>query len=224
MNNSMRWDRNYADVLSFAEEEGHLNLPTTNRETRRLSTWLKRQKKRARMPDCQKEKLVALLKLYEFNQQSQVEHEWEVWISMYKKLLAHYEKYGDFVVPIDDDKTLKTWILYQRQRAKQGRLPDERRKKLAEINFTFECNSKRKETSFSAQQIMQWDTMYEQLAEFSRSHGHCVVPCHYEANLRLGHWVNKQRSDFNKEIMGRDRKELLDQMGFAWTMKGNSRR
>jgi hypothetical protein len=224
MNNAMRWDRNYADVLSFAEEQGHLNLPPTNRESRRLSKWLRRQKERARMPNCQKEKFVALLKLYELNQQSQEEHEREVWNSMYKKLLAHYEKYGTFVVPIDDDKTLHTWILYQRQRAKIGRLPEERRKKLAEIDFNFEGNSKRKETSFSAKQIMQWDTMYEQLAEFSRSHGHCVVPCHYDANLRLGHWVNKQRSDFNKKIMGRERIELLDQLGFTWTMKGNSRR
>jgi hypothetical protein len=172
----MRWDHNYADVLSFAKEQGHLNLPSTNRETRRLSTWLRRQKKRAHMPNCQKEKFVALLKLYELNQQSHVEHEWEVWNTMYKKLLAHYEKYRDFVVPIDDDKTLHTWILYQRHRAKQGRLTEERRKKLVVIDFEFECNSKREETSFSAKQIMQWDTMYEQLAEFSRSHGHCVVP------------------------------------------------
>jgi hypothetical protein len=160
------------------------------------------------------------LKLYEPNQQSQA----EVWNSMYNKLLAQYEKCGDLVVPIDDDKPLHTWILYQRQSAKLGRLPEERRNKLAEIDFDFKGNSKRKETSFSAKQIMQWDTMYEQLAEFSRSHGHCVVPCHYEANLRLGHWVNKQRSDFNKEIMGRERIELLDQLGFTWTMKGNSRR
>jgi hypothetical protein len=66
--------------------------------------------------------------------------------------------------------------------------------------------------------------MYGQLAEFSRSHDHCVVPCHYEANLPLGHWVRNQRSDFNKDIMDLKRKERLDQLGFTWAMKGNSRR
>jgi hypothetical protein len=224
MNNSMRWDRNYALVLSFAKEQGHLNLPSTNRETRRLATWLRRQKQRAQMPNYQKEKFVALLTQYELNQQSRLENEREAWDSMYKKLLAHYEKYGDFVVPIGDDKTLHKWILYQRQRAKQDRLPEERRKKLVEIDFEFKCNSKHKETSFSAIQIMQWDTMYEQLAEFSRSHGHCVVPCKYDDNFRLGHWVIKQRHDSNKGIMDPDRKELLDQLGFTWTMEGNCRR
>jgi hypothetical protein len=206
MNNSMRWDRNYAIVLSFAKEHGHLNLPYTNRDSRRLSIWLRRQKKRTQMPDCQKEKFGALMNLYELNQQSQEEREREAWD------------------PIDDDKTLHTWILYQRQRAKQGRLLEERRKKLVEIDFKFACNSKRKETSFSAKQVTQWKTMYEQLAEYSRTHGDCMVPCIYEANLRLGQWVQKQRYDFTKKIMNLERKELLDQLGFAWNVEGNSRR
>jgi hypothetical protein len=50
-----------------------------------------------------------------------------------------------------------------------------------------------------AQQIMQWDTMYEQLQSSPISWS-LRGPCH-EANC-LGHWVNKQRSDFYKEIMG----------------------
>jgi hypothetical protein len=74
---------------------------------------------------------------------------------MYKKLLPHYRKYGDLVVPIDDDKTLHKWMLYQRQSAKQDRLLEERRKKLVEIDFECECNSKRKETSFSSKQMIQ---------------------------------------------------------------------
>jgi hypothetical protein len=224
INNSMRWDRNYADVLSFAKEHGHLNLPSTSRETRRLTAWLQGQKKRVRMPNCQKEKFAELLALYELNQQSKLERELAAWDRMYKKLVAHYKKYGDFVVRIDDDKTLHKWINYQRQSAKQDRLPEERRNLLVAIDFEFECIAKRKEKSFSAKQIMQWDTMYGQLAEFSRSHDHCVVPCHYEANLPLGHWVRNQRSDFNKDIMDLKRKERLDQLGFTWAMKGNSRR
>jgi hypothetical protein len=176
------------------------------------------------MLNCQKEKFVALLTRYKLNQQSKLERECEAWDSMYKKLLAHYEKYGDFVVPIGDDKTLHKWINYQRQSAKHGRLPEERRKKLVEIDFEFgRCNTKRKETGFSAKQIMQWDKMYEQLAEFFRSHGHCVVPCNYEANPPLGHWVKKQRHDFKKGIMDRERRELLDQLGFTWTAAGQRR-
>jgi hypothetical protein len=216
MNNAMRWDRNYASVLSFAKEQGHLNLPSTNRETRRLLNWLRGQKKRVRMPNCQKEKFVGLLTLYEFNQQSQVEHAREVWDTMFNKLLAHCETYCDFVVPIDDDKTLKAWIHYQRQRAKQGKLPEERRKKLVEIDFEFECNSKRKETSFSAKQIMQWDTIYEQLAEFSQSHGHCVVPCHYEANLRLGRWVKNNAMISRKTSWTESAKSLWT----SWALPG----
>jgi hypothetical protein len=39
-----QWDRSYAAVFSFKNKHGHLQLPScSNRETRRLLTWLGRQ-------------------------------------------------------------------------------------------------------------------------------------------------------------------------------------
>jgi hypothetical protein len=215
-----QWDRNYAAVLSFAKKHGHLKLPSSNSETRRLLTWLGRQKNRIQMPNYQKEKWTALLEAYNVNQQPREEQVREAWDIMYKTLLAHRETYGDFVVSIEDDKSLHTWILYQCQRAREGTLPDDRRKKLESIDFVFQYNLKRnKETSFTAKQVKLWDERYDQLAEFTHTHGHCLVPFKYDANRPLlGNWVSKQRRDFVKGIMDPiGRKDRLDQLGFAWT-------
>jgi hypothetical protein len=85
-------------------------------------------------------------------------------------------------------------------------------------------NAKRKETSFTAKQVQQWDARYDQLAEFTHTHGHCLVPFKDDANLPLGNWVSKQCRDFVKGIMDPGRKQRLDQLGFAWTLEGDSQK
>jgi uncharacterized protein YecA (UPF0149 family) len=87
---------------------------------------------------------------------------------MYIKLRTFHETTGHFVVPMEVDKTLNKWIVYQRQRARIGKLSKERREKLEAIDFEFQCYSKHKETTFSASQVKQWEAMYEQLVKFHR--------------------------------------------------------
>jgi isopenicillin N synthase-like dioxygenase len=139
------------------------------------------------MPDYQKGEWTALREACNVNQQPREEKEREAWDRMYKQLLAHRETHGDFVISIEDNKSLTTWMLYQRQRAREGILPDERRKKLESINFVFQYNNaKRTETSFTAKQDQQWHARYDQLAELANSHGRCLVPFKYDANCPIG--------------------------------------
>jgi hypothetical protein len=62
----------------------------------------------------------------------------------------------------------------------------------------------------------QWNMKYEQLVEFKRKNGHCVVPAKYEQDKSLGIWVRTQRIANNNNTIGFDRKEELDRIGFAW--------
>jgi hypothetical protein len=43
--------------------------------------------------------------------------------------------------------------------------------------------------------------MFE-LEDFQRKHGHCLVPKRYQSNPSLGNWVNKQRQNYRKFLMG----------------------
>jgi hypothetical protein len=219
---SEQWDLNYAAVLSYAKEKGHLKLPSSNHETRRLANWLRLQSYRAHIPSCQREKLNALEPYRDM--QTREEKEWKAWNEKYTQLRTFHEKEGHFVVPMAVDKSLHKWILYQRQREKHGKLLDERRKMLLSIDFKFQCNAKHKEQSFTARQIKEWDAMYVQLVDFQRSHNHCRVPYNYDDNRTLGYWVGTQRRDLKKGIMDPGRKGRLDQLGFTWTVEGNSRR
>jgi hypothetical protein len=62
----------------------------------------------------------------------------------------------------------------------------------------------------------QWNMKYQQLVEFKRMKGHCMVPRRYEQNKSLGIWVTTQRTIHNNTTMRLDRKMLLDEIGFVW--------
>jgi hypothetical protein len=221
-NNTEQWNRNYKDVLTFAEAHGHLKIPSNNHEMRRLAAWLGIQSKRVNIPSCQSKKLKALEPYRDMR--SRGEREKDIWNEMYGKLRTFHDATGHFVVPMDVDKSLNKWIVYQRQRARIGKLSEERREKLEVIDFEFQCYGKKKETSFSAGQVKQWETMYEQLVEFHRHHNHYRVPYQYDKNPTLGHWVSKHRVEFKNGVLDPGRKARLDRLGFAWTLKGVSRR
>lgn len=72
-----------------------------------------------------------------------------------------------------------------------------------------------------------WNAHYDDLCEFHRAHGHCVVP---RSNGRLGAWVKKQRIEYKKyiqdsttrraqTILTEDRVKKLDDVGFVWDVR-----
>jgi hypothetical protein len=63
-----------------------------------------------------------------------------------------------------------------------------------------------------------WHTQYEKLVEFKRKNGNCLVPTKYKQDKSLGLWVCKQRTRHTTKTMRLDRKELLDELGFAWSL------
>jgi hypothetical protein len=66
-----------------------------------------------------------------------------------------------------------------------------------------------------------WHQQYEQLVEFQRTNGHCLVPIKkYEQDKSLGLWVMNQRNVHKNNTMRPDREGLLDEIGFAWKAEG----
>jgi hypothetical protein len=63
----------------------------------------------------------------------------------------------------------------------------------------------------------QWDMQYEQLVEFKRHNGLCMVPLTDKQEKVMGYWVSRQRSIYKNNKMRVDRKNRLDEIGFAWT-------
>lgn len=93
-----------------------------------------------------------------------------------------------------------------------GRLTDERIRRLDELGFVWSIRD-------------DWQKHYDELKEYKKKHGHCNVPSRYSENRRLGIWVSSMRAAYKKADPGRsapltqDRIDLLNQLGFTWTIR-----
>lgn len=81
-------------------------------------------------------------------------------------------------------------LLLDDRNNKAKRLTQERKLKLDELGFVWSLRSKRIED--------HWDQMFRQLLSYKEQYGDCLVPSRYEANLKLGKWVETQRYEYTK--------------------------
>jgi hypothetical protein len=65
----------------------------------------------------------------------------------------------------------------------------------------------------------KWYMKYEQLVDFKRKRGHCMVPSRYEQDKALAEWVVKQRFIHKNDKIRPDRKTILDEIGFVWKVE-----
>jgi hypothetical protein len=70
----------------------------------------------------------------------------------------------------------------------------------------------------------KWNMQHEKLVEYKRKTGDCVVPQSYKVDKSLGVWVNKQRVYHKNNKLRLDRKERLDEIGFAWKVDSTAAR
>ena len=143
------------------------------------------------------------------------------WFRFYLKLEKYHTKHGNCLVPVLYNKRPKLgkWVKYQRQqfkRYKQGKKPyynlDARRvAQLDRLDFEEDANE------------AVWRNRYEELGDYSKFHGDCMVPRNYSENPELGIWVMLQRREYKRRKEGKrnryfteERIRLLEEIGFDW--------
>jgi hypothetical protein len=127
------------------------------------------------------------------------------WSTRYNELVAYKEKHGHCSVP-SNERSLVTWIKHQRADYASGKMSKDRIKMLNAIDFGWGSVKKRKVVS----EPVSWSTRYNELVAYREKHGHCNVP----TNLPLARWICMMRSNYNKDKLSKNRKELLDKIGF----------
>jgi len=159
------------------------------------------------------------------------------WEESYELLLSYKEEHGHTNVP-QSEKPLGTWVNSQRiEHAKYLRwIEPECNEDNTELPKT-SMNSRRKKLLDDVGFVWDavghtWITRYEELCDFRREHGHCVVP---RSNGRLGAWVEKMRIEYKKyntlltleksnnskikTILTQDRVQKLNDIDFVWNVR-----
>lgn len=82
------------------------------------------------------------------------------------------------------------------------------------------------EKRFRSYQTGQWAEKFDELVEYRKLHGHCLVPHTFKENLPLARWVKRQRYQYKLLQEGKastmtcERVAALEGIGFVWDSQG----
>ena len=71
----------------------------------------------------------------------------------------------------------------------------------------------------------KWEERFEELKDYRKKYGNCLVPRNYQQNKRLATWINKQRVHYNEFQKGehakitKERIAKLKSLGFVWEVR-----
>jgi hypothetical protein len=139
------------------------------------------------------------------------------WLQQYEHLVEFKRQNGHCMVPsrFEQNKSLGKWVSTQRSSHTNDLMLQDRKDLLDKIGFAWKSDGAHK----NKPDDKLWHQQCEKLVEFKRNEGHCMVPRRYEQNKSLGKWVSYQRFVHNKNNFRPDRKEILDGIGFVWSVE-----
>lgn len=66
-----------------------------------------------------------------------------------------------------------------------------------------------------------WHDKFEELQQYRSKNGNCKVPTLYEENQPLADWVQRQRAQYKLSALSEERINMLNGIGFDWTVPLN---
>jgi len=216
------WEENFEALVAFKQREGHCNVPPSYPPDPKLSTFVRntRQIQRNIAPE-RRAKLEALGFDFTYVCQAQVRE--EQWKQMLECFLSYKESFPEdsniCSTKVYQGKRLGHWLYHQRKSYKEGTLKEERRKKLVKAGVSFDkTNVQPKQfTEQRSKNLMEqkWFHQYRKLQDFRKANGHCRIS-HGIPDRHLVNWTTHQRCLNKRNQLRKDRKELLDKVGFDW--------
>ncbi|CAJ1934386.1 unnamed protein product [Cylindrotheca closterium] len=131
---------------------------------------------------------------------------------MFYLLMVYQEREGHCRVPtshLEAGRKLGLWLARQREVFKSGKMDPTYSSRLEEVGVVWNPGA------------WLWDAHFDALVEFKKSEGHCDVPqFHQEKGEYLGTWLNKQRQDYRRGKLPKERAKRLEELGVAWSAFG----
>ncbi|MDB4122492.1 helicase associated domain-containing protein [Octadecabacter sp.] len=193
------WEFWFGLLEQFKELEGHCRVPQSYKlDGFKLGGWVATHRgAQDSMSPERKQRLDAIGFVWD-----PYAEDWEVGFSklvQFKETEQHMRVTN--TTKLDGFK-LGFWVA--NQRSLQGMTP-ERKQRLDEIDFVWDVIAE------------SWEEGFSKLVQFKETEQHVRVPIASKLDgFNLGRWVDRQRTD--RERLSPERKQLLDDMGFVWSI------
>jgi len=122
------------------------------------------------------------------------------WEDFYMSLKQFVQEHGNLDV-LESDRSLYSWMVYQRRAYHTGRLSSEQIGQLEELAFDFSEKPK----------VSKWQGHYNKFKEWKATNGDLEVPIADESLLK---WADYQRKSYHSKRLSPEQIELLNAIGF----------
>jgi superfamily II DNA or RNA helicase len=211
------WEDRIADVSAFKAKNGHCEIPVSFSKKRQLGSFVNQMRtarKNGTLPAERIAELDALGFVWVSSRKNVVDRDGTSaqWQARFDEFLKYKQTHGDHkgVSLWKEDPLIARWVSQQRQDKNRGKLHPKREEMLNAV--AFDWGFIRDLGGVNPKGL--WALRYDQLVEFKKQNGHCVVPYKYPDNRQLGIWVANQRSNRKKKKITAERKRLLSEIGF----------
>lgn len=204
-----KWMCNYELAKNYFETYGDLKIPRSYTiEGVKLGIWLSHQKANYRVESLDLERVLLLEKIgidWGLTNEKQ-------WYLGYNHAKDYYTTYGDLLVPFDyvckDDYKLGVWLINQRRRLKD----EFKISLLDEIGMIWKDPVSDDE---------RWNTGYVHAQHYFNMNHNLLVSYNFvcDDGYRLGCWVHNQRSNYKRNILNKNKINLLNKLNFVWRVK-----
>jgi superfamily II DNA or RNA helicase len=187
------WMSGFDNLVAYKLKYGNLDVPKNSE----LGVWVGVQRRARKRGDISKDRIQLL---------DEIGFVWDAldfrWEKMFQELCAYKTLHGHLNMPTASEG-LGSWVHIQRRAKRQGKLSEERIKRLDDRGFswTFVDSS--------------WDEKYSELVAYKAEHGNVNVPAKFG---KLGQWVSQQRKVKKNEGISGDRLSRLEALGFVWVL------
>ena len=149
------------------------------------------------------------------------------WAMSVRELMKFRDENGGRCDVPQSRLSLGGWVNTQRKCFKNSNMSAERKTILDAIGFVWDAVDRR---GGSQHDDGKWNLWLEELNEYKKEHGDCLVPQGYNDNPKLGSWVHNQRAEYQlmktgkKSKITEERVEKLEAIDFVWKAKVGPRR
>ena len=205
------WEQSFQKLLAYKNEHGNVLVPTRYKTSAGfgLGQWVAYQRAAEKLCTLGQDKK---------HQLEQVGFVWEchahnTWEQSFQKLLAYKNEHGNVLVPTRYTTSagfaLGQWVAYQRAAEKLGRLGQDKKDKLEQVGFVWECHAHN-----------TWEQSFQKLLAYKNEHGNVLVPSKYKTpdGFALGQWMSRQRTAVARGILGDVQIQQLHSIGCCFNL------
>ena len=220
------FEQGYLAAREYLESHGDLMVPVgyVSPDGFRLGSWLlsKRMayasKNASQLNDEQRRRLETLGFVWD----SRHEVSWE---ENYQEAAEYAAKHGNLDVRADyrqNGKCIYRWLSGQRDRLAQGKLPDDKRKRLESLNPAWEEWVASHPVSEQGREYMSFEYGYPYALSYHRAYGNLRVDNGFiaEDGYPLGKWIKAMRAakvGTHKKPLTANQIRLLESLGIFWS-------